>query len=96
MLKAFNLLEIFWDYDIVVTIDMPSLGYYSALGLYSAGKSVWPIAGLIKNPMMPSLPALLLFQLQKLLPITTPLYIRHRRPEGVYTTSSNIENLKST
>ena len=37
--KAFNLLEIFWDYDIIVTIDMPSLGYYSALGLYSAGKS---------------------------------------------------------
>ena len=39
MLKAFNLLDIFWDYDIIVTIDMPSLGYYSALGLYSAGKS---------------------------------------------------------
>ena len=40
MLKAFNLHEIFWDYDIIVTIDMPSLGYYSALGLYSAGKSM--------------------------------------------------------
>ena len=37
MLKAFNLLEILWDYDIIVTIDMPSLVYYSAL--YSAGKS---------------------------------------------------------
>ena len=32
MLKAFNLLEISWDYDIIVTIDMPSLGYYPALG----------------------------------------------------------------
>ena len=40
MLKAFNLLEIFWDYDIIVTIDMPSLGYYPALGLYSAGQSM--------------------------------------------------------
>ena len=39
MLKAFNLLEIFWDYDIIVTIDMPSLGYFPVLGLYSAGKS---------------------------------------------------------
>ena len=39
VLKAFSLLEIFWDYDIIVTKDMPSLGYYSALGLYSAGKS---------------------------------------------------------
>ena len=39
VLKAFNLHEIFWDYDIIVTIDMPSLGYYSALCLYSAGKS---------------------------------------------------------
>ena len=39
MLKDFNLLEIFWDYDIIVTIDMPSLGYYPALGLYSAGQS---------------------------------------------------------
>ena len=39
MLKALNLLEIFRDYDIIVTIDMPSLGYYSALGLYSAGQS---------------------------------------------------------
>jgi len=39
VLKAFNLLEIYWDYDIIVTIDMPSLGYYPALGLYSAGKS---------------------------------------------------------
>ena len=39
MLKAFNLLEILWDYGIIVTIDMPSLGYYSALSLYSAGKS---------------------------------------------------------
>ena len=39
MLEDFNLLEIFWDYDIIVTIDMPSLGYYPALGLYSAGKS---------------------------------------------------------
>ena len=26
-------------YDIIVTIYMPSLGYYPALGLYSAGKS---------------------------------------------------------
>ena len=33
------LLGIFWDYDIIVAIDMPSLGYYPALGLYSAGKS---------------------------------------------------------
>ena len=41
MLKDFNLLEIFWDYDIIVTIDMPSLGYYPALGLYSAGKSMY-------------------------------------------------------
>ena len=40
MLEDFNLLEIFWDYDIIVTIDMPSLGYYPALGLYSAGKSM--------------------------------------------------------
>ena len=39
MLEDFNLLEIFWDYDIIVTIYMPSLGYYPALGLYSAGKS---------------------------------------------------------
>jgi len=39
VLKAFNLLEIFWDYDIIVTTDMPFLGYYPALGLYSAGKS---------------------------------------------------------
>ena len=39
MPKPFNLLEIFWDYDIIVTIDMPSLGYYPALGLYSAGQS---------------------------------------------------------
>ena len=39
MLKDFNLLEIFWGYDIIVTIDMPSLGYYPALGLYSAGQS---------------------------------------------------------
>ena len=39
MLKDFNLLEIFWDYDIIVTIDMPYLGYYPALGLYSAGQS---------------------------------------------------------
>ena len=39
MLKDFNLPEIFWDYDIV-TIDMPSLGYYPALGLYSAGQSM--------------------------------------------------------
>ena len=39
MLKAFILLEIFYDYDIIVTIDMPSLGYYPALGLYSAGQS---------------------------------------------------------
>ena len=39
MLKDFNLLEIFWDYDIIVTIDMPSLGYYPALGLYLAGQS---------------------------------------------------------
>ena len=38
MLKDFNLLEIFWDYDII-TIDMPSLGFYPALGLYSAGQS---------------------------------------------------------
>ena len=38
MLKDFNLLEIFWGYDIIVTLDMPSLGYYAALGLYSAGK----------------------------------------------------------
>ena len=29
-----------YDYDIIVTIDMPSLGYYPALGLYSAGKSM--------------------------------------------------------
>ena len=36
MLKAFNLLDIFWDYDIIVTTDLPSLGYYPALGLYSA------------------------------------------------------------
>ena len=33
------MLDIFWDYDIIVTIDMPSLGYYPALGLYSAGQS---------------------------------------------------------
>ena len=39
MLEDFNLLEIFWDYDIIVTIDMPTLGYYSALGFYSAGKN---------------------------------------------------------
>ena len=39
MLKDFNLLEIFWDYDIIVTIHMPSLGYYPTLGLHSAGKS---------------------------------------------------------
>ena len=38
MLNAFNLLEIFWDYDIIVTIDI--LGYYPALGLYSAGQSI--------------------------------------------------------
>ena len=40
MLKAFNLLKILWDYDIIVTIDMPSLGNYPALGLYSAGQSM--------------------------------------------------------
>ena len=33
MLKAINLLEIHWDYDIIVIIDMPSLGYYPAMGL---------------------------------------------------------------
>ena len=38
MLKDYNLLEIFWDYYIV-TIDMSSLGYYPAVGLYSAGQS---------------------------------------------------------
>ena len=37
--KAFNLLELFWDHDIIVTIDMPSLGYYPAQDLYSAGQS---------------------------------------------------------
>ena len=45
MLKAFNLLEIFWDYDIIVTITMPSLGYYHALGLYSAGQSTYHYGG---------------------------------------------------
>ena len=39
MLKDINLLEIFWDCDIIVTIDMPSLAYYPALGLYSAVQS---------------------------------------------------------
>ena len=45
MLKAFNLLEFFLDYDIIVTITMPSLGYYHALGLYSAGQSTYHYGG---------------------------------------------------
>ena len=45
MLKAFNLLDIFLDYDIIVTIDMPSLGYYPDLGLYSAGQSTNQVFG---------------------------------------------------